>query len=512
MQPEPNQGLATGIPRSPKKAKAAGLPTLRLSVCAVASNRKIARLDEPCKTENTDRTAPPTPPERWRGRGPLRLWQGGGEGREGREARPSPECPDGGVGAGPHAGPGGGRYLDTSETSGSPARDKGLRLRRNPFAAQEWDRLQRLRRRIVARFWDAVRLPGLTEVQRASFRKRARKIAECGVQGVVVGRDLSQMVAVRGREGDRVAAVSWACHDRFCPLCSARDAAARARRLAEHIGGMEDAEGLLMLTPTQRGVEGESYAVTRRRFRAVCARFQRTPEFRSCWTGYMGREEATPPTADRPWWHVHAHMVVQMRPEVREATRRRGSGVEYRLPRAMLDALKAAWKRCGEREGAVCDVLHVMPFSPEAVAEVTKYAVKPADIAGSGALVAEAAAALHAARTLWSDKDGAFHGWNDEERVAGGEHQRVEDDSDRDVVGRGLHDGASLSRSQVRTLQVRHWPGLMERFRAVSAVLYERNRLPPDDWPALPDVLVPDEPAHGQVREVPEDCQVRDLD
>lgn len=474
----------------------------------MSSNQKIARAERASKSQNTDATIPATPRER--GRGPLRLYKRGSEGREG-DARPTPERRNGGVGVVPHAGREAGRYLDTSETSGRAARGKGLRPRRNPFGRVEWDRLQRLRHKVVSRFWDASRLAGLTERKREWFRKKARKIAGCGVQGVVVGRDLAQMVAVRGRDGDRVGVLSWACRERFCPLCAARDASARARNLAEHIGGMEDADGLLMLTLTQRGVAGEPYAVTRRRLRAVVARYQRTPEFRACFTGYMGREEATPPTADRPWWHAHAHMVVQMRPEVREASVRRGSGVEYRLPRAMLDALKGAWKMCGEREHAVCDVLHVMPFGASAVAEVTKYAVKPVDVAGSGALLAEAATALHGAHTHWSDKRGAFAGWNaEEDRANGGEHQMVEDDSDRDVVGRGLYDGASLSRAQVRTLQVRHRPGLLEQYRAVSAVLYERARLPPDDWPPLPDVLVPDEAAHGQVCEVAEDRQMRE--
>jgi hypothetical protein len=285
--------------------------------------------------------------------------------------------------------------------------------------------------------------------------------------------------------------------------------------LAEHIGAMDDADGMLMLTLTQGGVAGEPYAVTRKRLRAVCTRFQRTDAFKAAFTGYTGREEATPPTADRAWWHAHVHMVVQVRPDVREVMHRRGRSPEYRLPRPMLDALKAAWRECGEKENAVCDVLHVMPFGPSAVAEVTKYAVKPADLAGSSALLFEALTALHQQRTLWNDKRGAFAGWNVEERSAGGEHERVEDDSDRDVVGRGLHDGASLSRSQVRTLQVRHYAGLLEQYRAVSAVLYERARLPPDDWPALPDVLVPDASSQGELRHMDDLSQHRqgaDLD
>jgi len=283
------------------------------------------------------------------------VWpQGGGEGRE-AAGRPWPECPEGGGGGLPPFG----SHRETTRQALSDERAAGV------WGAKTYATHKALKRAIARRIGAAAPLAGMPSSAGFDWmQKQSESLSRCGPRSLRVTTDGDPVARlVRGGLVPDVEVRS--CHTRWCPDCESRRAAADAARLAEFLAAHEIEP--LLGTLTQRADPAESAGQALNRLKEASVRFHRRAMRRRWIAGYTLTYEMTW-RAERGWHaHVHALWVVAGRRD----------GRPWWDHADLLAAWRYALRTPGDPTNGGARIERIAN-----VAEVTKYAMKPADVAG----------------------------------------------------------------------------------------------------------------------------------
>ena len=207
------------------------------------------------------------------------------------------------------------------------------------------------------------------------LRRRAERIAACC---------LSPSFHLRADSTVSVSVIR--CRDRLCPTCArarSRQTRERARRAVQRM----DALRFLTLTMPH---SDRPLADQLRTIRDAFSRLRKSDVWKRCVTGGVVTVEVTRNTRDKQW-HPHLHALLDgdfvPHAEIRDAWRR-----------ALNASVGREWIK---PEGHVIVHIEMIGGRSAAVAYITKYATKPADVAKwSQAEIAEAASALAGVRVL----------------------------------------------------------------------------------------------------------------
>ena len=104
--------------------------------------------------------------------------------------------------------------------------------------------------------------------------------------------------------------------DHVCGVCAARSSRDLARQVRAHIKSQEDGGELALVTLTQRGREDEPLADAVARWRRawdLMTKGRAGQRFKARIRGYYYGLEVT--RKQEPWWHLHAHVVVELHTE-----------------------------------------------------------------------------------------------------------------------------------------------------------------------------------------------------
>lgn len=102
-----------------------------------------------------------------------------------------------------------------------------------------------------------------------------------------------------------------------CPVCAARSSRELARKVRAHIEAQKDGGSLALVTLTQTAIPDESLTDALARWRRswdLMTKGRAGQRFKERIAGYYYGLEVT--RKDAPWWHLHAHIVVELRSEL----------------------------------------------------------------------------------------------------------------------------------------------------------------------------------------------------
>jgi len=101
----------------------------------------------------------------------------------------------------------------------------------------------------------------------------------------------------------------------ICPVCAAKGSRDLARQVRAHIQNQEDGGKLALVTLTHTAITDESLSDALDRWRRawdLMTKGREGQRFKARIRGYYYGLEVT--RNETPWWHVHGHMVVELRP------------------------------------------------------------------------------------------------------------------------------------------------------------------------------------------------------